>query len=348
MMRLYAIRGATSVPENTSEDILRETGILLKEVAEANSLQKENAVSIILTSTPDLTAEFPAKACRLMGWSSVPLLGAVDVDVPYALPKCIRIMIHAYLEEGTQVKHIYLNEAVRLRPDLVGPNQIAIDGPAGSGKSTIARMLAERLNYTYIDTGAMYRALTRCALEKGIACDDETALTTLAGQSAIEFRPSENGQQRILLNGQDVTEDIRSPEVSQHVSLVASIAGVRKELVKKQQELAQNVNVVMDGRDICTVVLPSAQCKIFLTASQEERTKRRFLEMREKGFGQDLETIQKELESRDWMDEHRSVDPLTAAKDAVIIDTTNISPVDVVEKIIRICHAPGSDNRSDL
>jgi chorismate mutase len=118
-MRLFGIRGATSVQANTGEEILRETEVLLKALVEANNLQQENVVSIIFTSTPDLTAEFPAKACRLMGWTGVPLLGAVEVDVPHGVPRCIRVLIHAYLEQGSKVKHVYLNEAQKLRPDLV-------------------------------------------------------------------------------------------------------------------------------------------------------------------------------------------------------------------------------------
>lgn len=222
--------------------------------------------------------------------------------------------------------------------------QIAIDGPAGAGKSTIARQLAERLGYLYIDTGAMYRAVTWLALEKGISVDDPRAMTELASQASIDLVRTPEGIQKVFCNGQDVTEAIRDPLVSQHVSLAASHEGVRNQLVKKQQEMACNQSVVMDGRDIGTVVLPQAHCKVFLTASLEERTRRRYLELREKGYREDMACLQEEMAARDRLDRNREIGPLCAAPDAHIIDTTRLNREEVLERLMQIC----CEKRKDL
>lgn len=214
--------------------------------------------------------------------------------------------------------------------------QIAIDGPAGSGKSTIAKILADHLGFIYIDTGAMYRAVTLLSGENGIPYDDEEKLASLAAQAHLQLIRSTDGKQTVLCNGRDVTAEIRSPAVTKNVSLVASLVGVRRELVKKQQELAADQDVVMDGRDIGAVVLPEAQCKIYLTASIEERARRRHLELLEKGYQADYETIRQELQERDWLDQHRAADPLCPSPEAVVIDTTDLSHREVVEEILQI------------
>ncbi len=342
MMKLYGIRGATTVSADTPAQILNETQRLLSTIFTANGLnitedQQENLVSIIFTTTPDLHAEFPAKAARLMGLNNVPLLGSVEADVSHGLPLCIRILIHAYLKKKTKIKHIYLNEAVQLRPDLQNnPMQITIDGPAGAGKSTIARMLANRLGYLYIDTGAMYRAITSLALNKGISLDDEEALRNLTALTKIELLRQPNGEQEVYCNGINVTTTIRAPLISQNVSKVAMYPSVRQELVSMQRMLAHYKNVVMDGRDAGTVVLPEAACKIFLTASLEERAQRRYLELQKKGYKNDLAFVKEDLAQRDYLDENRVSSPLKPARDAVIIDTTALSPEEVINEILRI------------
>lgn len=212
---------------------------------------------------------------------------------------------------------------------------IAIDGPAAAGKSTVAKIIAKRLSYVYIDTGAMYRALTYRALRQGVALDDEQALVALLKNTYIELKSSAQGQ-LVFVNGEDVTNIIRSEEVTNAVSLVAKHPLVREEMVKRQRALAKNGGVVMDGRDIGTHVLPDAEVKIFLKASVEERAKRRHAENIARGFPSDLETLKKEIARRDQIDSEREVAPLKKAKDAIEIDTTSLSVEEVVERIMEI------------
>lgn len=219
---------------------------------------------------------------------------------------------------------------------------VAIDGPAGAGKSTIAKMVAAKLGLKYIDTGAMYRALTLKALTIGIDCDDAAGLMELLAQSKFEFPVANNvGSPAILLDGRDVSALIRLPEVSQKVSRVAMVPEVRRELVRIQREQAAGGGIVMDGRDIGTVVLPEADVKIFLTASLEERARRRYIELRRKGLPATLEQIKKEIAERDKLDQERKDSPLQAASDAICIDTTGFSPEEIVAQIIHLCAERG-------
>lgn len=213
---------------------------------------------------------------------------------------------------------------------------MAIDGPAGAGKSTVARKVAEALGYLYIDTGAMYRALTWAVLRAGVPVEDPAAVAEAIAAAEVHLEPGPNGN-RVFLNGEDVTAAIRTPAVSEAVSQVAAIPEVRRRLVTLQQQLARSRGIVMDGRDIGTVVLPDAEVKVFLTASLEERTRRRFLESRATGHGQDLDAVRKNLEERDRLDAGRAVSPLKAADDAVVIDTTHQSVEQVVAQILRLC-----------
>ncbi|HBO55563.1 cytidylate kinase [Leuconostoc mesenteroides] len=213
--------------------------------------------------------------------------------------------------------------------------QVAIDGPASAGKSTIAKILATKLNYVYVDTGAMYRTITLAAKKNGIAYNDEEKIKNLLSQTEIRFEPS-TPVQRVFLNDIDVTEEIRSAEVTNNVSIVASFADVRSNLVKRQREIADNNSVIMDGRDIGTTVLPEADVKIFLVASVDERAQRRYKENVAKGMTTDLETLKREIEARDYKDSHRQISPLTQAKDAILVDTTGQSIDDVVAKIANI------------
>lgn len=214
--------------------------------------------------------------------------------------------------------------------------KIAIDGPAGAGKSTVAKILAEKLGYIYIDTGAMYRAVTYGALQAGISLSDEEKLAELAQESKIELVRQNTGPQQVLLNGRVITEEIRSPLINQKVSLVASLPHVREVLVQKQREMADNHDVVMDGRDIGTVVLPSAEVKIFLTATLAERARRRYQEMQVKGYSDTLEEVMADVENRDQLDSSRETSPLYAAADAYTIDTTDKPLEDIVESIIEL------------
>lgn len=210
---------------------------------------------------------------------------------------------------------------------------IAIDGPAAAGKSTVAKIIADKLNYLYIDTGAMYRALTLKALNESVALTDEQKILDLLLKTEIELENTPSGQ-RVYLDGQDVTEEIRYQNVSINVSNIAKLAVVRTEMVRRQRELAENRSVVMDGRDIGTHVLPNADVKIFLVASVEERAKRRHEENLLKGLPSDLEQLMKEIEERDEIDTNRESAPLVRASDAILLDTTSLSIEDVVEKIL--------------
>lgn len=214
--------------------------------------------------------------------------------------------------------------------------QITIDGPAGAGKSTIAKMIAERLGFLHIDTGAMYRAITYQAMQQQISLDNEDDLAELAAVTTIDMVQMADGEKKIYCNKVDVSKEIRDPIISINVSKVAICSKVRQELVRMQRELAQNNDVVMDGRDAGTVILPDAECKIFLTASLEERANRRYLELQERGFNDDLDFVKKDLARRDYIDENRKASPLKPARDAVIVDTTYLNPEDVIAEILRI------------
>lgn len=212
---------------------------------------------------------------------------------------------------------------------------IAIDGPAGAGKSTIAKAVAEKLAYTYIDTGAMYRAVALAALTGGVAADDAARLTEIAAAADIDMRV-EAGVNRIFLNGADVTEDIRRPEVGAMASPVSAVDGVREHLVAAQRKLAGRGCVVMDGRDIGTVVLPDADCKIFLTADLDERVERRFAELVAKGQSITREAVRDDIATRDYRDSHRENSPLKQAEDAVLLDSTGMSIDEVLNRVLEL------------
>lgn len=210
---------------------------------------------------------------------------------------------------------------------------IAIDGPAAAGKSTVAKIVAEKLAYTYIDTGAMYRAFTLEALNKSINMNEEVALKELLETTKIKFKQTAN-HQLVFLNGEDVTLEIRKENVTNSVSHIAKHRTIREIMVSRQQALAKELNVVMDGRDIGTHVLPEAQLKFFLIASVEERAKRRYEENIKKGFPSNLQQLKKEIEKRDKLDSMRKIAPLIKADDAIEIDTTSLSINDVVAYIL--------------
>lgn len=210
---------------------------------------------------------------------------------------------------------------------------IAIDGPAASGKSTTARRVARKLNYIYIDTGAMYRAVTLAALQRNIPVDDAKQLADLTESLDIELHQNESDTE-VFLNGTDVSRDIRLPEVTQNISPVAANARVREILVAKQQQLGKNGGVVMDGRDIGTVVFPEAELKIFMEASVEERARRRIRELRERGVVMEIGVVESEIRQRDEADQSRDHGPLRKAQDAISIDTTTLSIDEQVEKIV--------------
>ena len=211
---------------------------------------------------------------------------------------------------------------------------VAIDGPAGAGKSTIAKLAAEKLGYAYIDTGAMYRSVAWKFLQTGREFD-EAFISELANTMIIEFKP-EAKVNRVFVDGTEVTEAIRTPEVTAIVSRVAAIGAVREAMVEQQRRMGEIGGVLMDGRDIGTVVFPHAQLKIFLTASVEERARRRYKEMLEKGQQVELAQLQEDIAARDKQDSERAISPLRQAEDALLLDTSDMSIAQVTDKILQL------------
>lgn len=212
--------------------------------------------------------------------------------------------------------------------------QIAIDGPASSGKSTVAKLISQELGYTYLDTGAMYRAVTYMALSNGLSAEQVPDVLDLLKTYSVSFGRAEDGQQLVYVGDVDVTNAIRENDVTNNVSAFAAIPEVREALVALQQEIAKDGGIVMDGRDIGTVVLPQAQVKIFLIASVEERAERRFKENQARGIATNLEQLKAEITERDYKDSHRRVSPLRPAEDAIMFDTTSVSIPGVVAFIL--------------
>ena len=215
---------------------------------------------------------------------------------------------------------------------------VAIDGPAGAGKSTVARIVAERLNYTYIDTGAMYRAVTWAVMRRKIDAADPVKTAQVAESLNLTLDNS-GGKILVKVDGVDISDAIRTPDVSRLVATVAANGGVRTAMVNLQRQLASLGGVVLDGRDIGTHVLPNADIKIFLTASIEERARRRWLELGQKGFTVELADLQQEIACRDEQDCGRDIAPLIQASDAVLVDTTELSIDGAVTNILKLCEA---------
>ena len=212
---------------------------------------------------------------------------------------------------------------------------IAIDGPAGAGKSTIAKMVSKKLNCIYVDTGAMYRAVALFFIKNGIASDDEKRIAKEIENIQVDIQ-FEVGDQKVLLNGKDVTEEIRAERVGKWASEISKYTLVREYLVKMQREVATKQDVVMDGRDIGTVVLPQANVKIYLTASSKVRAMRRYNELTQKGVFCDIHDIEQGIMERDAQDMNREISPLRQAKDAILIDSSNMTIDEVVEKIVSL------------
>lgn len=216
---------------------------------------------------------------------------------------------------------------------------IAIDGPAGAGKSTVAKLVAQRLDFLYLNTGAMYRAITLKALKEGIDLNNGDILAELARKTKIDF---EVGSGQVILDGDDVSQDIKKPEIDRNISTVVKHPQLREVMVRQQQSIGINNNIVVEGRDITTVVFPKAEIKIYLDASIEERAKRRHAELREKGYNIDLAQVIKETSKRDEADKTREHGALKVAHDAILLDTTGMSIEQVVESILEVVEKPKS------
>ena len=215
---------------------------------------------------------------------------------------------------------------------------IAIDGPSGAGKSTISDILAEKLGYIHLDTGAMYRAVAYTALKKGLKMDDEENVVKMI-ENQMDLNMKSDGS--IICNGEDISSKIRANEISMAASDVSKLKNVRKALVAMQQKIASKKGYIVDGRDICEVVLPDAEVKIFLTAGAENRAERRLLQNKEKGIIDDYQTILEDIKKRDYQDSHRENSPLHQTKDAILIDSSNMSIDEVVDKIMTLVNKCG-------
>lgn len=328
---MKAIRGATTVERDCAEEIRQNVKELLLQIKERNNLVPEDIICIMFSNTSDIKSYYPAKAAREAGFYNSALFSAAEPDISGSLPLCIRVMV--LTETDNAPVHVYLNRAVSLRNDISKKINIALDGPAGSGKSTVAKIIAKKLNILCLDTGAMYRACALKCLRAGVDCKDETAVESILKDTEISVK--NEGVQKTFLDGEDVSEAIREPHISMSASCVATLKCVREKLVGEQRKIAAQTSCVLDGRDIGSTVLPDAQFKFFLTASPEVRAKRRFEENKQKGFTQSFEELLKEIKERDAQDANREIAPLRQAKDAVLVDSSEMTIDEVVAFIER-------------
>lgn len=327
---MIVIRGATTIKEDTPDEIRTAVKELLEQIEKRNMISRGEIVSIVFSSTSDIHSYYPAKAAREAGFEGASLFSAQEPDIDGGLKLCIRTMI--FLEKNINPRHVYLRGAKVLRKDLAEKINVAIDGPAGSGKSTIAKALANDYKILYLDTGAMYRACALKALEKGIDITIERQVEELLCSLTLEVK-YENGTQKTLLDGADVSDKIRAPEISMAASIVSRYPFVRLKMAEKQREIASDMSCVLDGRDIGTFVLPTADFKFFLTASPEVRAERRKKELEARGYTIDFEKLKEEIIARDNQDMNREIAPLKQAEDAVLIDTSNMSIEEVLQTI---------------
>lgn len=332
---MKAIRGATTVSRDTPEQIKEAVKELLINIAKANKLEYGQIICIMFSSTADLKSFYPAKAAREAGFASCALYSSLEPEIDGSIKNCIRVML--LVEGDFTPEHIYLNEAKNLRKDLTAVLNVAVDGPAGSGKSTVCKKVAEKLGILYLDTGAMYRALAlKCVRENGDYADkDAVKHITNKLNLKVEYK---DGRQITLLDGEDVSEQIRTAQISLLASYVSAYSFVRTKMVNLQREIAQKTSCILDGRDIGTNVLPKCKFKFFLTASPEVRASRRYEEDKLKGSKQTVEEVLKEINERDFQDKNRAVAPLKQAPDAIVIDTSEMSIDSVVNEIIGKIH----------
>ena len=343
-MPARCVRGATTVPRDTKNEIIRAASELLAEIIKANAISTDDIVSIQFTATDDLTKAYPAEAARAMGITDAGLCCYAEMSVEGSLRKCLRALVNIESEKKqSEITHIYLRGAVSLRPDLARPGAagkknffaIAIDGPSGSGKSTAARRVAVALGFPYVDTGAMYRAVALYCMDNGIDLSDAASVAASLGGVDLKIK-FEDGRQRVILNGTDVTDSLRTQRVAEGSSMVAPVVAVREALVKIQRGVAMENDVVMDGRDIGTHVLPGAGLKIYLDASAETRAERRVGELRQKGAEAVYERVLTEINNRDTRDRTRDASPLKIANGAVYLDTGGMSEDEVAREIINL------------
>lgn len=328
---MKAIRGATTVSEDNAASIKQAVKELLNNIVRVNGLGAEQIICIMFSSTADLKSYYPAKAAREAGFTTCALYSSLEPEIDGSLKKCIRVMLLA--ETDSRPEHVYLNGAKNLRSDITSVLNVAVDGPAGSGKSTVCKLVAKRLGILYLDTGAMYRAIAyKCVKDKRDYGDKDVVKHIINKLDLkVEYK---DGKQITLLDGEDVSELIRTPQVSMLASYISAYSFVRTKMVSLQREIAKSNSCILDGRDIGTNVLPDCKFKFYLNASPEVRAKRRFEEDKSKGIACEFAQVLKEINERDFQDKNRAVAPLKRAKDALEIDTSDMTIDEVVNEII--------------
>ncbi len=328
---MKAIRGATTVASDNAESIRSAVKELLNEIVALNKLKREQIICIMFSSTSDIKSFYPAKAARECGYSLCPLYSSLEPDIEGSLAKCIRVMVLA--DGNFAPEHVYLNGAKILRRDISQIINIAVDGPAGSGKSTICRMVAARMGILHLDTGAMYRALALKCVRENADYAEKDAVKHITNKLNLKIE-YENGKQKTVLDGEDVSELIRTPQVSLLASYVSAYSFVRQKMVSLQRELAKRTSCILDGRDIGTNVLPDCKFKFYLTATPEIRAKRRLEQDILNGSPRTYEEVLNEINERDFQDKNRAVAPLMQAPDAVVVDTSDMSLEQVAQSLI--------------
>lgn len=325
---MIAIRGAVDA-QNTASSIINQSKILLEEIIRVNKLDKKEIKCILFTATQDIDKAYPALAARYIGLNDTALICLNEMLVEGQMQGVIRTTV--FYNDDINKTDIYLGKTKALRKDKYMDNniKIAIDGPTSAGKSTIAKLLAQKLKINYVDTGSMYRALTLKVLNNNIDPKSEEDVTSIADKTKIDYF-----ENHIFLDGLCVDDKIRNELIDKNVSYVCQYRDVRKRLVSLQKEIASKSSVIMDGRDIGTVVLKDANYKFFLTASADVRAKRRYKEYLEKGLEVNFEDIKNDLIRRDDYDSHREVDPLVKASDAIEVNTDDKNIEETVELML--------------
>ncbi len=335
---MTVIRGATTIEKDCKEEISSAVKELLDEIFSANGLKKEEICVFVFSLTTDIHSYHPAKAARECGYDYAPLFAAIEPEIDGGLRLCIRVMLFTERACALPAKHIYQKGAKVLRKDIAEIMNIALDGPAGSGKSTIAKALAKDYNILYLDTGAMYRACALKALKSGVDPKNgqEVERLLLDLDVKVEYR---EGKQHTLLDGEDVSLAIRENAVSMAASHISAHKAVRLKMVEMQRSIAGNMSCVLDGRDIGSAVLPNAKFKFFITADSKVRATRRYNELLARGEQVDFDALHKEIVARDKQDSEREFSPLVCAEDATVIDTSNMDVNEVVDTVKRLIQA---------